>query len=283
MCKMGLLAEDVENPPSVRRRPQTESLILVALFLCIGASSARSAERLSEFEQTLGDAYSSLYREAAEVRDRHRDQPNPSDRFGDSICGRVILNGAFLHHGITVEVDGTPIRAISDINGYYCLSTFEGSRNVIAWKRGWSVNQISHVEGSGGQWLPTLVLHGPPFEVLAGLYVEEFGHVMWISTSRGEQAVKMENFEQYRNWWIGGIVREDAASELGFFFQPDTVAITQFTAEDGDQNLGLQITIPELTENVEPHQGQYRYVSPRFLRYKDLRREKSGPPLNAVN
>lgn len=187
----------------------------------------------------------------------------------DKICGLVELVGASKHEGVTVEVRNSDFRTVSDASGLYCLPHFEGTRQIVAWKRGWTVGQLSHVFGSPQEALPMFKLYTAPESIKAALLVEQYGILLWISTSRTKYAAMMADFETYKGWWIGGVVIEDPSQEHGFHFDPETVVIAQFTVEDG-QGQGLQTTLPRIKQYLDYHKGYRWYVAPRFLETKDL-------------
>ena len=112
-------------------------------------------------------------------------------------------------------------------------------------------------------------LHTAPGGMKAGLLVEQLGSFIWVSTSLEQEARMMAEFEKYKGWWIGGIVREDPSQEHGFYFDPATIRLAEFTAEEGSN--GLQTTIPAIKADLATHKDKMCFVAARFHEHKPLR------------
>ncbi|MFH2204869.1 MAG: hypothetical protein ABIJ96_17285 [Elusimicrobiota bacterium] len=192
--------------------------------------------------------------------------------FGGEVSGKVQLAGESSHAGIVIEVWGTPVKAETDDLGSYLIPDFpSGSHHVIAWKSGWMAAQVSNFNSTNSAQIPLMVLNRPSPGMEAAVLVENHGESMWVSANQESVAKMMAEYDQYQGWWIGGIVRKDEFQEHKFFFDPSTIIIAEYVAEQG-----LQATIRKIRDDVDAHEGQRRYIEAKFTGYRNLHKSFSG-------
>jgi len=76
--------------------------------------------------------------------------------------------------------------------------------------------------------------------------IKNYTHTMWIGTNSDTLAQIMENLvgTDYKRW-IGGKVVPDQEMPHGFYFDPNTIVIAEFTVE------GMQTTIAQIADDPQ--------------------------------
>jgi|GEM_PF-5784679 hypothetical protein len=78
------------------------------------------------------------------------------------------------------------------------------------------------------------------------VWIRNYGESMWIGTDSDSIAAIMRELVQVKGHaWIGGKVVPDASLPHGFYFDPATVLIAEFTAE------GMQTTIAQIAADPQ--------------------------------
>ena len=110
--------------------------------------------------------------------------------------------------------------------------------------------------------------------------VMNYSRTMWIGTNTDSIGVMMESCTGSQDeYWIGGGVVPDDSYPHGFYFDPNTVLVSEVTVE------GMQTTIQQITEDPEyfAENGWSNgltehawYISGVFLEYRSVSREISS-------
>lgn len=106
-----------------------------------------------------------------------------------------------------------------------------------------------------------LILAGPFNEAGRRVVVQDVNDGKRLLVQATEQEAWSALVDMYRNRtvrWVGGIV-ERYANDLGFRFRPDTIVVTDVTAE------GLQATLGYISQNLDYWLGGYAYASVRVV------------------
>ncbi len=76
--------------------------------------------------------------------------------------------------------------------------------------------------------------------------IKNYTHTMWIGSNSDSLAQIMENLvgTDYKRW-IGGKVVPDQEMPHGFYFDPNTIVIAEFTVE------GMQTTISQIADDPQ--------------------------------